>query len=214
MRWGILVALIGLSAISYAEEPRASIAGYTLGMTIEQAKAVPVVAANQIKIGRGYEPPSKGHFECVGDKKASANLRSDRFMAQVGIIECGAHNSSNFMDYQVLGDGLVAAVEYRFYDNALYKVAATFKQRNLETVKDSLDAKFGPASQVEDGQVQNRMGASFASIRLTWNTGGDEIVLESPGRRVDDFTVTLRQRDLDDRLTAQIKAARAAASGL
>lgn len=63
--------------------------------------------------------------------------------------------------------------------------------RHFERVIAALKERFGPPTKQEDGQVQNRMGATFDQKELTWRSEGGVLSVKKRGGKIDTMSLML-----------------------
>lgn len=91
---------------------------------------------------------------------------------------------------ETIGGAPIERFIIRIYAGKVEAIDLKVKVRDFATVRQALSDKYGPGKVKED-TVQNRMGAKFENVEVTWDTpNGDRIRIEQRGRKLDESSIS------------------------
>lgn len=148
-------------------------------------------------------------FKC-SDSDADIYLRPLPEEQRVGVVRCHLFEkigpSEVFTDIP-LNEDFGARVAFSYYRSSLYKIEVTADVAATQVIIDSLTAKFGKPSLVDNGEMQVRSGAKFPRVTEIWTNAFGSIALESPSSTTETVSViysdTKASKDVDQARAAE-----------
>ena len=80
----------------------------------------------------------------------------------------------------------------------LFRIEATFPERDFDEVRDAFVAKYGEPNSRRTAQLENRAGATFASDELTWRDGTGYVLLRQRAGRIDRSAASMTHKGYAD----------------
>lgn|GEM_PF-3544731 len=151
----------------------ASFQQYDIGMTLEEARAVPLVPGD-------YGPKT---FVCAGDSEAPDYFSLTDAEAAIGVERCMPMQNigrSNVRANIEIGGGIGATIEFHFFEGRLFLIETFYDEFNRTAIEGALRQRFGSPAARADGAVQNMYGADFEQNTILWEVGDDVVTLLSP----------------------------------
>jgi len=89
------------------------------------------------------------------------------------------------------GDATSARLSYVLLDNNVIDIYISLNETEFNGVVDALKSKFGMPSREENSIIQNRMGAKFENVTLSWTNGDISLTAERRNTSVDKSKVDM-----------------------
>ena len=173
---------------------------YDLGMSLEQARAVPSATGQS----------GGKRFSCTGDGDESRYLRLTEAEAQIGIVKCWEMQSGNSPSRQIdVGGGISATAEFLFYKDRMFEIQTYYDFSRKAVLENALRAKFGEPSGQASATLQNLYGAEFEQQSLVWAKDGQSVNLIAPALNLERMAVIYRDDAIADAIYRQIEATEA-----
>lgn len=90
----------------------------------------------------------------------------------------------------------VADITFHFVDGKLWRISATFAQRDFATVKEAFIGKIGQPKSAETKIYQNTFGASLPGELISWDNGPSTILLAERTRTLDGSAMIMEHTEL------------------
>lgn len=179
MRWSILLLVVWMSSISFAQSPTK--------MTAEKGAAGPVHTWKQ-------EPSSFLGIRLLAPLSASVPNcpKEDRYGIEYQkpcFEEVGA-----FFDVHNL-TGRVTVLEA---NGKVGKISCILKDRYADQVQKALIEKFGPPSTRKTSAIRTKAGVLYERLTLNWNGTNVSIQFDSIGEEADECEVTASTRAYEE----------------
>lgn len=204
-----------LAAPASAEEPRAALGAYTLGMSIEDARLVPSKGTTDAEF----------RLLCSDDIDELARPFVGSAEAAEGVVVCKptfhiflptSGTDIGWRDGVIMFGDIGLEPRFRFLNGRLIEMAIASTLPLSQRLGDALNIKYGAPHTVQTGRLSNAYGAEWATETRAWQVGPDTITLTAPATTRSDMLVTysnpLAVSQLEARLRA--RAAQSTAAGI
>jgi cell division protein FtsB len=104
-----------------------------------------------------------------------------------------------------LGDIPIDFLTWDYLDDKLVGFSVVAKSNVFDQFRDYLIERYGQPSSIITGTTQNRMGATFPRVILTWDTSDGPMVLENPSTNIDEIALGMTQTGLYEELDRRDK---------
>lgn len=125
-----------------------------------------------------------------------------------GVIPCGFSEGSSTrpLSLATLAGAQVKSWVMLMSNGALSMVMARFPASEFDGVVAALTEKYGRPKSIEKTSVQNRMGASFPQIEITWRQDGTTLVAKKLDLNIETMSVQLTSDESAARAVEDAKA--------
>lgn len=172
---------------------------YSLGMTLEEARIVPVLEAD-------FGPIK---LTCSSDADAPRSLTVTDAEKRVGVEKCWPTQwigKSHTRASIALGGGINATTEFLFFNGKLFQIETIYDEMHRALIEKALREKFGSPSGRVDSAVQNLYGAEFEQNLLAWDVGDDKVTLVAPAFTLRRMVVSYNDVEISKRVKNTIEA--------
>lgn len=203
----LAVLLAASSAQAQDTQAKVGLADYTLGMTLDEARAVKVSSLDEETLD----------LRCAGEKRASDALDLNGELRRSGVLMCSPHGSSvrNLYIPKRAKLGTASSLVFLYFkDGRLFRIGATFDLDDLSYIVGALKHRFGSDAVETTATARNRIGNEIPQSVITWTFGDQEVVLKAPSGNVNQMAVDYRIVSIDTEANKAMQADRAKASGI
>ena len=187
----ILILSAAASAVGFQQ--------YDLGMSLEQARAVPIAAGDY----------GAKRLSCTGDGDESRFLRLTPAEASLGIVKCWpmqtVGSTPSRADIEI-GGGISATTEFLFSQGRLFEIQTYYDFTRRTPLESALRLRFGEPTGQASSTLQNLYGAQFEQQTLVWVRDGQSVNLIAPALNLERMAVIYRDDTIADAIYRLIEA--------
>lgn len=203
-----------LSIGASAQAATAGLGQFQLGMTIEEAKAVPIVPLSENKADAG--------LRCTGEENGTSATTVSPAEQAEGVVECVVTarfnteylKSSSYYREALKFGAIILDPLFRFRDGRLFAIDLYPHMNWQQQLDDALVLKYGKPTSIDISTVQNAYGAEWPKVSQRWTMGSQQITLDAPGSSRDEMYFFIRDTVVSEELDAAVRARKAAATGI
>lgn len=109
------------------------------------------------------------------------------------LLNCdtSGRDASKIQDFWTIAEQPVIGWVFSFSDDILGEILIPFKTEHFDKIKDAMIAKFGKPKAAKGRVLQNKMGANFQQIELTWIASGKILHLAKHATSVENGYLSL-----------------------
>lgn len=173
VRAAALALTVGALTIAAVAPDRPSFQGYTVGMTLDEVKAVPI-------------PPDRSGrvtIRCVGEPDAPTTLTRTPDEAAAGITVCAPASDirgTPWMASLYLADDIQVQSRFSFLHGRLFSTSNIIPEIHREAVKGALVVRYGEPTIRETKLLTNAFGAEVEQELLIWSFRAGMVSLTAP----------------------------------
>lgn len=178
---------------------------YNLGMTISEAKAIPI---------RGVMQEYPYSLSCSDEPESSATINWAE--KEEGVVTCepASFDNQKARSSPVFVGTLFLSPTLKFHQGRLYEITVFPFSRDSTVFIDALKNKYGAPAKSSTSTVSNLYGAKWDKLTLEWTFGGQAIYLETPGTSRNDMLVIYSNVALASKIGAAVRSRRAKNVGI
>lgn len=178
--------------------------GLELGMTPSQFKAMLDIRPKYLHAPSGFSVTAVS--ACTGDERGQM-LDLPAYLAENGAVRCGWVKGTTSYGAPVgvsVGNHGVSIYRFSFIPKGndleprLFGMEFVVSSESFYGVKSGLVQRFGEPSDIDVGEVQNRMGASFINQTVRWDNEVSAITLHQRFGTVDEGFLEYRLNEYAD----------------
>jgi hypothetical protein len=132
-------------------------------------------------------------------------LREENGFTQAYDNSIGKKNPEYGWTINYLGDIPVEYLYWWYLDNKLVGFEIEASSNLFAELKNMVIAKYGEPFKIENGTVQNKLGATFPQTSVIWNMNEGVMILENPSSKLDKLRLTMSQYGLWEELANRNK---------
>ena len=203
------LAVLTLASFLFGQDAPYSIKGFTVGETTLQDFKTQFHHCADNCDARGWEPKFASFcsdtFSAAAVDADGHYIRDVPAHTQAGLVYCQPYFPFEQMRGQHFTIAEVpATTEFDFYQNKLYRVAATFYSASFSGMQGALSAKYGAPASITTAEYQNAFGAKFSGTVATWENTVSKIILTQYSRSRDYSGLVIEHKALASQAASAI----------